>query len=345
MKSILITGGLGFIGSHTCLSLVKRGYKIIVVDSNINSSIKSLKRIYKILKQTDIVYKDIVFEKGDIRNEAFLKKVFTNAFKNKYSINAVIHFAGLKAVGESVENPILYWDFNVNGTIQLLKVMKSFNCRTIVFSSSATIYGKTDLNPILEDFKINPTNPYGQTKATIESILFSLFNSSKDSWRIANLRYFNPIGAHPTGLLGEDPLKKPNNIFPLVCKVAKGVYEKLYIFGNDWPTLDGTGIRDYLHVMDLAEAHCLSLDHLLKNNPQILNLNIGTGIGTSVLQLIKTFENINKCIVPYEFCQRRPGDVAISIADNQLATSVLKWKPKRNIEDMCRDGWKWQNIN
>ncbi len=347
MKSILVTGGLGFIGSHTCISLIKYGYRMIIIDSNINSSIKSIQRIKNILNNHNYINtnKDILFEKGDVRNAEFLDYVFLKAQKNNYSINGVIHFAGLKAVEESVNNPLMYWDFNVNGSIQLLKVMNKFSCRTIVFSSSATIYDSKVINPIAENSNILPSNPYGDTKATIENILNGVFKSSKESWRVANLRYFNPIGAHPSGLIGEDPLEKPNNIFPLICKVARGYYEKICIYGDDWPTVDGTGIRDYVHVMDLAQAHCLALDYLLINKPKIINLNIGTGIGTSVLQLIKTFELVNKCNVPYEICKKRPGDVAISIADNKLATSILKWKPIRSLEDMCKDGWKWQLNN
>ena len=275
MKKILVTGGCGYIGSHTCLSLIEKGYEIVVIDSNINSSPKALKKIEKILSNKPNNQK-IHFEKGDIRDKNFLTNVFTKAIKEGQPITAVIHFAGLKAVGESVQNPLLYWDVNLNGSISLFKVMESFNCKTIVFSSSATIYGKVETNPINESFPIRPYNPYGYTKASIEFMLNGLFNSCEPAWRIANLRYFNPIGAHESGLIGENPSNKPNNIFPILCKVAYGIYEKLNVYGNDWPTLDGTGIRDYIHVMDLADSHLSALEHLENNDPQILDLNIGT---------------------------------------------------------------------
>ena len=240
---------------------------------------------------------------------------------------------------------MLYWDVNVGGTINLLKVMNINNCRTIVFSSSATIYGTNSNIPFTEESEISPINPYGHTKATIEMILRNIFESMKDSWRIANLRYFNPIGAHSSGLIGEDPSDEPNNLFPYICRVAIGKYPNLRIYGKDWPTIDGTGIRDFVHVMDVADSHKLALEYLLKNKPQCLNLNIGTGKGTSVLELIKIFNKINKCDVPYLFEEKRYGDVASIIADNKLAKKKLKWSPQRDIIDMCRDGWLWQQKN
>ena len=344
-KTILVTGGTGFIGSHACCVLIEENYRIIIVDSNINSSELSLKAIKKIFENNKSLMPDIIFSKGDIRDEVFLKKVFSNAAKNGYAIDGVLHFAGLKSVEESVKAPLTYWDNNVLGTINLLKVMELFNCKTIVFSSSATIYGNNNVIPIKENIEIKPFNTYGHTKASVECILESVSKSSKKKWKIANLRYFNPIGAHETGLIGEDPLNKPNNLFPYICSVASGKYDFLNVFGKDWPTFDGTGIRDYIHVVDLAEAHVITLDYLFKNETDIINLNIGTGIGTSVLELIDAFQEVNKCKVPYKFCDRRPGDVSTLVADNQKAFKLLKWKPKRNLKDMCRDGWRWIKKN
>ena len=263
----------------------------------------------------------------------------------KHPINAVIHFAGLKAVADSVANPIRYWETNVWGSLCLFKVMKDFDCKTIVFSSSATIYGKSDNEPLKESFVIKPSNPYGQTKAAVESMLEDIFISSKSSWRIANLRYFNPVGAHESGFIGEDPCNIPNNLFPLICRVAKGIYKKIEVYGGDWPTIDGTGVRDYIHVMDLADSHRFALNHLLDNKPQFLNLNIGTGIGTSVLEFIKAFQDVNNCNIPFEISDRRPGDLAHVIANNEKALTVLKWEAIRTLEDICRDGWNWQTKN
>ena len=346
MKTILVTGGCGFIGSHTCLSLLETGYNLIVVDSNINSSpgsIESIKNIL-LLKGLDIK-KKITFFKGDIREVSFLKDVFKFAKNNISTIDAVIHFAGLKAVGDSVNVPSLYWDVNVGGSLSLLKVMGEYGCRSIVFSSSASIYGNNSEKSLLETSNIIPCNPYSRTKQTVENILDDIFNASKDKWRIAILRYFNPIGAHCSGLIGEDPNDKPNNLFPYICAVALGKFDKLNVYGKDWPTPDGTGIRDYIHVMDLAESHLSALNYILESNPQIIKLNIGTGRGTSVLDLINTFIKVNGCEVPYIFSKRRKGDVPILVANNNLALSKLGWHPKRNLEDMCKDGWKWIKNN
>ena len=253
--------------------------------------------------------------------------------------------AGLKSVEESIRKPLLYWDNNVIGTMNLLKIMKKFDCKTIVFSSSATIYGVVSSDPIDEKCKINPNNPYGHTKAAIEFMLKGIFESSKDKWRIANLRYFNPIGAHDSSLIGENPSDDPNNLFPIICNVAQGKYEELKIFGNDWPTLDGTCVRDYIHVMDLAEAHTSALDFLLSNKSQLIDLNIGTGIGTSVLELVEKFSKVNNCSVRFSFSGRRQGDAPVVIANNNKAISVLNWKPKRNLEEMCKNGWEWKKNN
>ena len=345
MYTILVTGGAGFIGSHTCLSLLEKGYKLIVIDSLVNSSLHAIKRIKSIVSNYNYVDDNLIFKNGDIRDENFLISLFQNSIDLRNKIDAVIHFAGLKAVGESVNNPLLYWDINVIGSLCLFKVMQKFDCKTIVFSSSATVYGKSDNSPIIESSPINPNNPYGQTKASIEYILDGIFKSSDKTWKVANLRYFNPIGAHFTGLIGEEPRGIPNNLFPYICKVAAGNYDRLKIFGKNWPTHDGTGVRDYIHVMDLAESHCAALEYLLDNDPQLINLNIGTGIGTSVLDLVEKFIAINNCSIPYEYFDKREGDVATVIADNKLALSTLNWRPKRNIDDMCKDGWKWQKLN
>ena len=345
MKTILVTGGTGFIGSHTCVTMIENGFKVIIVDSNINSSPKVITKIKQIFKEEELHKDQIIFEKGDIRDEIFLKDVFQNAIKRNNPIEAVIHFAGLKSVEESVSEPLRYWEYNVFGSICLFKVMQSFACKTIVFSSSATVYGDTKENPISESSFINPKNPYGKTKATVENILESIFKSSNQTWRIINLRYFNPIGAHESGKIGENPLNKPNNLFPLICRVAKGEYKKLNIYGNNWPTKDGTCIRDYIHIMDLAEAHFFAIKYLLEIDFQFLNLNVGTGIGTSVLEIIETFKATNNCKVPFLNSSKRPGDVPILVAKNELAISSLNWKPKRNIEAMCRDGWEWHKNN
>ena len=344
MKNILITGGTGYIGSHTCLALLKRGFNLTIIDSNINSSPLSINYIEKILKE-DSLYKKILFFKGDIRDKKFLDEIFFNALKTNNPIQGVIHFAGLKAVSESLFKPLLYWENNVYGSICLFEVMSKYDCKNIVFSSSASIYKNNSLNPIMENSEIKPCTPYGQTKAAIENILEGIFKTSRESWRIANLRYFNPIGAHESGLIGENPLSMPNNLFPMVCRVAYGSVSELEIFGNDWPTNDGTPIRDYIHIMDLAEAHCAGLDFLFKNKPQFINLNVGTGIGTSVLDLVNKFMEVNNCKIPYKYSKKRLGDLPFVVADNTKITSILKWSPKRNIEQMCIDGWKWQRAN
>tara|TARA_Y100001968_G_scaffold306485_1_gene323368 strand:- start:701 stop:1747 length:1047 start_codon:yes stop_codon:yes gene_type:complete len=344
MKRILVTGGCGYIGSHTSVLLLDRGYELLILDSNINSSPRSIDRILSVIdSKRPGSFDKLKFIKGDVRDIELLKSIFFNAKKEMNEIDGIIHFSGLKAVGESVKKPLLYWDSNVNGIINLLKVMDSYDCRTIIFSSSATIYSTGNDFPISEDCEIKPINPYGNTKATAEKILNDLFNSDSQSWRIANLRYFNPIGAHHSGLLGEEPLGIPNNIFPIINKVASGKLKELQIYGNDWDTIDGTCIRDYIHVMDLAEGHFQALNHLLRKGPQLLNLNLGTGTGTTVLNLVKTFERVNNVKVPYKFTSRRDGDVAKLIADNSLANKKLNWLPSRNLEDMCRDGWTWEN--
>ena len=342
MKSIFVTGGIGFIGSHTCTLLLKYGYKIYILDSLKNSSIETLKKVKGIAKK-EISYSEsqISFFRGDIRNFYDIDKVFKIANAERTPIKSVIHFAGLKSVKDSVYNPLDYWDVNVNGTIQLLTAMEKNNCFNIIFSSSATVYGNAEKVPIKENSKIIPNNPYGFTKVAAENILENIFISNPKKWSIAILRYFNPIGAHPSGLIGENLTDDISNIFPLICKVACGKIERLPIYGNNWSTKDGTGIRDYIHVMDLAEGHINAMEYLINNKPQKLIFNLGTGIGTSVLELIETFESVNDLKINFFYTDKREGDSAISVACNKLATNTLGWFPKRNIREMCKDGWEW----
>ncbi len=346
MKSILVTGGSGFIGSHTCLTLLLKGYYIYVLDSLINSSLLSIERVRKLYKlESPIFDNSINLIQGDIRNKEVIESVFIQSKLEDKPIEGVIHFAGLKSVSDSTLNPLLYWEVNLRGTINLLNVMEDFQCRTIVYSSSATVYSPKDNAPLYEKSSINPINPYGQTKYSNEILLNDVFNSNPDKWRISILRYFNPIGSHPSGEIGESPIGVPNNIFPHLCQVAQGKIDKLKIFGSDWPTKDGTGIRDYIHVMDLAEGHLAALECLLSEEPQALTVNLGRGEGTSVLELVKTFERVNKSNINYVFTDRRAGDCASLFANIDLAKSRLNWCPRKNLEDMCRDGWNWQKNN
>lgn len=346
MKRVLVTGGAGFIGIHTCLVLLEQGYEVFVIDSFINSSKTSLKRLANILGLDNKNFQNkIKIFKADIRNKSKLRRLFIKFDKYGIFFDAVIHFAGLKSVADSVKNPIRYWDFNVRGTINLIDIMNEFNCNTMVFSSSASIYGLSHANLLGEYSEIKPVNPYALTKTVIEKFLNDVFVSSPKKWRIANLRYFNPIGAHESGLIGEDPGDKPNNLFPLITLVALGKLKAIKVFGKDWPTKDGTGVRDYIHVMDLAEGHTKTLKYLNDNDPQIINLNLGTGKGVSVIELIETFKKVNKIEVPYLFSARRDGDVARLVADNSLSLNKLDWKPRRNLETMCIDGWNWSKSN
>ena len=346
MNKVLLTGGSGYIGSHTCLRLLQKGYKVIVLDSCINSSSKALKNVLKILNKEEKSKKNYVdFIKGDINDREKLIEIFNKAIEDNEPISGVIHFAGLKSVNESIQNPIKYWEANVSGTINLLSVMDLFNCNNIIFSSSATIYGLNKPEPVKENTPIDPINPYGSTKATIEKFLKDLFESEKEKWSIINLRYFNPIGAHPSGIIGESPTLLPNNIFPLILDVALGKKNEFHIFGNDWDTYDGTCIRDYIHVMDLADAHVKAFEFLFNNTSRYLCLNIGTGKGTSVLELINTFQKVNNVKVKYRFTTRRDGDAPNVVANNVMAKKILNWIPKRNIMDMCRDGWNWKALN
>ena len=342
MNTILVTGGAGFIGSHTCLMLLEQGFEVYVLDSYINSKPNSLKKVLAILNEKNVNCTNrIKIFKGDLRSIDCIRNVFSSATKNKTKINAVIHFAGLKSVENSIKNPFNYWDSNVFSTFNLLRVMDENNCATIVFSSSATVYGNVQ-KLASEKSYISPTNTYGTTKFVIENLLKDIFNSSPNKWKVANLRYFNPIGAHSSGLIGEDPKGLSNNIFPIINKVALGMMNRLEIFGNNWPTIDGTGVRDYIHVMDLAEGHIRTLNFLFESEFKYINLNIGTGIGTSVLELLRVFERINKVEIPYIFSKKREGDVAEVIADISLLKKTLDWFPKKNIEEMCRDGFNWQ---
>ena len=351
LNHILLTGGAGYIGSHIAVNLIGQGFKVTLFDSFINSRkliIKNIKNL--IIKKCPENLENLEIFEGDIRDINSILKVFALAKDNKQLFTGVIHLAGLKAVGESVENPLKYWESNVYGSINLFKVMDSNKCKTIIFSSSATIYNPTHQNKIKENFDINPSNPYGSTKVAIERILMDVSNSSPNEWKIINLRYFNPIGADPSGLLGELPLGKPDNIFPIILDVALDNSKKLNIYGNDWDTKDGTGVRDYIHVSDLSNGHVIALKFLLENKPQYINLNLGTGKGTSVLELIKTFENSNKVTVPFVISKRRLGDVSYTVADNNLAKKLLNWHPKKSLSEMCVDGWRWKlnlskNIN
>lgn len=330
--TILITGGAGYIGSHTCVDLIESGYEIVVLDNLSNSSIESIKRIEKLLGVT------IPFHKEDVRDKAALINIF-----KQYSIDGVVHFAGLKSVTESIANPLEYYDVNVVGTSALIEVMSKFNCKKFVFSSSATVYGDPHALPIREDFPLSVTNPYGNNKLTIENFLRDTFLSDP-SWHLALLRYFNPIGAHKSGLIGEDPKGIPNNLVPYISQVAAGKLKKLSIFGGDFDTLDGTGVRDYIHVVDLARGHVKALQ-ALEDKPVILTVNLGTGNGYSVLEILKAFEKASAKIIPYEIVERRPGDIASSYADPSYAQERLGWKAEYNLDMMCEDSWRWQSQN
>ena len=329
---ILVTGGAGYIGTHTCIELIKAGYDIVVVDNLCNSSLESLNRV------EGLVGCNIPFYKVDVRDKIALTRVF-----EQHSIDGVIHFAGLKAVGESVKKPIEYYDTNVGGTFILADIMRGFGCKTFVFSSSATVYGDPHIAPIKEDFPLSVTNPYGRSKLMIEEFLQDVFVAD-DSWHIALLRYFNPIGAHKSGLIGEDPNDIPNNLIPYISQVAAGKLGKLSIFGGDYDTPDGTGVRDYIHVVDLAKGHVKALQ-ALEDKPQVLIVNLGTGNGYSVLDMVKAFERISGRGVPYQIVDRRPGDIATCYADPAYAAEKLDWKAEYELDEMCEDTWRWQLQN
>lgn len=330
--SILVTGGAGYIGSHTCIEMINAGYDVVVIDNLDNSSSESLKRVEK------ITGKSVKFYKEDVRDKSALRKIFS---ENK--IDAVIHFAGLKAVGESVREPIMYYNNNLQSTIALLEVMDEYDVKKIVFSSSATVYGVATEMPLKEGMPLGAINPYGRTKLFIEEILRDLYVADK-GWSIALLRYFNPIGAHKSGLIGEDPKGIPNNLMPYISQVAVGKLEKLHVFGNDYNTVDGTGVRDYIHVVDLALGHVKAVDWAIANTG-CEAFNLGTGNGTSVLQLRDAFVKASGIDVPYVIDPRRPGDPDEVYAQPDKAREILGWKAKYGIDEMCEDTWRWQSNN
>ena len=325
---ILVTGGTGYIGSHTCVELLNNGYEIVVIDNFSNSKKDVVEKIKEITK------KDFIFYEGDVCDPDLLDKVFT---ENK--IDAVIHFAGYKAVGESVAKPLKYYHNNLESTISLLEAMTKYNCKKIAFSSSATVYGKPEKLPIKEDFPLATTNPYGTTKLMIEDILIDVYKSD-NTWSIAILRYFNPIGAHESGLIGENPNDIPNNLMPYIVKVATKELEVLSVFGNDYDTHDGTGVRDYIHVVDLAKGHIKAIEKVMKDQG-LDSYNLGTGIGYSVLDLVNTFEKVNNVKVNYKIVGRRPGDIDACYADPTYAYEQLGWKAEKGIDEMCRDAYNY----
>ena len=329
---ILVTGGSGYIGSHTVLELLEAGYDTVVLDNLCNSSEESLNRVEQ------ITGKKVTFYKADIRDHAAMDKIFADE-----KPEAVIHFAGLKAVGESVQKPLMYYDNNIAGTVTLLNVMKEYGCKKIVFSSSATVYGKPASVPIREDFPLSVTNPYGRTKLMIEKILGDVYTAD-NSWDIILLRYFNPIGAHESGLIGEDPDGIPNNLLPYVAKVAVGRLEKVNVFGDDYDTPDGTGVRDYIHVVDLAKGHVKAIEKIAQN-PGLKVYNLGTGNGYSVLDIIHAFSKACGHEIPYVIGPRRAGDIDMCYADPQKAYEELNWKAEYNLDKMCEDTWRWQSQN
>ncbi|WP_415776097.1 UDP-glucose 4-epimerase GalE [Shewanella oncorhynchi] len=330
--TILVTGGAGYIGTHTVVELLNAGNDVIVLDNLSNSSIEALNRVER------ITGKSVTFYQGDILNKALLQKVF-----NDHAIDSVIHFAGLKAVGESVAKPLKYYENNVTGTLILCQVMAEFKVKNLVFSSSATVYGDPASLPITEDFPTGATNPYGQSKLMVEHILADVHNADP-SWNIARLRYFNPVGAHASGLIGEDPNDIPNNLMPFIAQVAVGKRTALSVFGNDYPTHDGTGVRDYIHVVDLANGHLKALAKLA-TKPGLVTYNLGTGQGYSVLDMVKAFEKACGNTIAYQIAPRRPGDIAACYADPTHAREDLGWQATHTLEDMANSSWRWQSTN
>lgn len=332
---ILVTGGAGYIGSHTCVALAAAGYRITVLDNFANSSPCVLERLVQVMGARPRLVE------GDVRDRACLDHLLASD-----PVDAVIHFAGLKAVGESVLNPLAYYDNNVIGTLILLEAMARAKVKTLVFSSSATVYGEPATVPISEDFPLAAINPYGRTKLMMEEVLADLYHADP-TWRLARLRYFNPVGAHASGLIGEDPRGTPSNLLPFIAQVAVGRRERLTVFGDDYSTPDGTGVRDYIHVMDLAEGHLAALNVLTNGGaqPGLITVNLGTGRGVSVLEMVRAFEAASGRTVPYRVVGRRPGDVPICYADPTLAAVKLGWRATRGLEEMCRDAWLWQSRN
>ena len=331
--NVLVTGGAGYIGSHTCLELLERGYGVIVIDNLCNSNPKSLDRVQALTGKT------LKFYEGDVRDEVLLRKIFA-----ENEIGCVIHFAGLKAVGESVAMPWTYYDNNLNSTLVLTKVMKDVGMKNIIFSSSATVYTADNEMPLRENSRTgNCTNPYGWTKYMTEQILSGLATAEPD-WSICLLRYFNPIGAHASGQIGEDPRGIPNNLMPYITQVAVGRRDHLSVFGNDYDTPDGTGVRDYIHVVDLAKGHVAAVEYVTTHSGCEV-FNLGTGTGYSVLDMVNAFVEVNQVAVPYEIVARRPGDIATCYADPAKSAEKLGWKAEKNLQDMCRDSWNWQSKN
>ena len=333
MAKILVTGGAGYIGSHTCIQLLSAGHDVVVLDNLSNSSVESLARVQALAAKT------LDFVEGDILDQQILDQIFKH-----HSIDAVIHFAGLKAVGESQKEPLKYFENNISGSISLVKAMERAQVFKLVFSSSATVYDEANISPLNETMPTGmPSNNYGYTKLIVEQLLEKL-SAADERWSIALLRYFNPVGAHQSGQMGEDPQGIPNNLMPYVTQVAVGRRDKLSIFGNDYDTVDGTGVRDYIHVVDLANAHLCALNHRLKTQG-CRAWNIGTGNGISVKQIRDTFEKVNGVDIPFEYVPRREGDVATSFADNARAVAELDWQPQYGLEDMLKDSWNWQKQN
>ena len=334
MNKILVTGGAGFIGSHTCVELLNAGYEIVIVDNLYNSSEKSLDRV------KELTGKDFAFYPYDIRDKENIRKVFED-----HKIDACIHFAGLKAVGESCREPLMYYDNNIGGTLALCEVMAEYNCKKIVFSSSATVYGMNNISPLKEDMKTGgTTNPYGTTKYMIEIILDDFHKADKD-WGVTLLRYFNPIGAHKSGRIGENPNGIPNNLMPYITQVAIGKLPYLNVFGDDYNTPDGTGVRDYIHVVDLALGHVKAVEKILKDEPKVNVYNLGTGNGYSVLDIVKAFEQASGQKIEYKIAPRRPGDLDVCYSDASKALNELGWKAERGLLEMCEDSWRWQSNN
>jgi len=331
-RVLLVTGGAGYIGSHTCVELLQAGNDVVVVDNLCNSRREVIGRIERITGRS------VAFHECDVRDLAALHGIF-----QAHAIDAVLHFAGLKAVGESVERPLEYYDNNVGGTLALCGAMVEAGVRKLVFSSSATVYGDPDYVPVREDHPLRPTNPYGRCKSMVEAILMDLAGSDS-ALKIALLRYFNPVGAHESGLIGEDPAGVPNNLMPYVAQVAIGRREALNVFGNDYPTPDGTGVRDYIHVVDLARGHLAALDKL-DSIADVLTVNLGTGRGYSVLEMVEAFHRASGRDIPYRIVSRRPGDIAACYADPSLAERLLGWRAEYDLERMCRDVWRWQSQN
>ncbi len=330
--TVLVTGGAGYIGSHACVALIESGCDVVVLDNLCNSSMVALLRVQEICGVSP------VFKQGDIRDRECLDQLF-----RAHRIDAVLHFAGLKAVGESVGQPLAYYDNNVAGSLILLAAMQQAGVCNLVFSSSATVYGDPISVPIREDFPVGPTSPYGRTKLMVEDILAD-WQAANPEWSVGRLRYFNPVGAHPSGRIGEDPQGTPNNLMPFVAQVAVGKREKLFVFGDDYSTLDGTGVRDYIHVMDLVEGHVVALDYIRRERG-LRTINLGTGTGVSVLEMVSAFERVSGRAVPYEIVGRRPGDIATCWADPALAQALLQWKASRSLTQMCEDTWRWQSGN